>query len=254
VQDKVSQAFHRWLDASFDRWLRELTHAEIARSLSQLSVDYVNRRHRLQSKDALAGRGKRAAFALYYAPRHFLLVHRALASLPAIAVPCLVDLGCGTGVAAAAWCAMLPAGVTAIGVDTSPWVLAETRATWSAFGVRGRTVRSPLARYRWPRPPCAIVAAFTVNELEAADRDPLLVELQRQKRAGSTIALIEPLATRVTPWWTEWSRAFLASGGRDVEVRFTGEDAIAALPKRVSELGRAAGLDPSELGARALIS
>src|SRR5262245_44297798 len=99
----ASDAFVRWIDAAFERWLGELTWSEIARALGALSRDYVERRGRLQADDILAGRGKRAAFALYYASRHFLTVREIARRVEPPPRPRIVDLGCGLGVAGAAW-------------------------------------------------------------------------------------------------------------------------------------------------------
>ena len=82
----------------------EVTFAEISRSLRALSSTYVERRHKLREGAALAGAGKRAAFALFYGPLHFLLIREIVRALPAAAagartrrVPAWV---CQTGVGA----------------------------------------------------------------------------------------------------------------------------------------------------------
>ena len=77
--------FENWIEKLFERWLGELTHQEIARALKALTRDYVQRRTRLRGK-ALDGRGKQAAFALYYAPRHFVIVREVLKALGAAAI------------------------------------------------------------------------------------------------------------------------------------------------------------------------
>jgi hypothetical protein len=53
-----------------------LTRPELGRALRALSSCYIERRGKLGDGHALEGRGKRAAFALYYAPLHFLIVAR----------------------------------------------------------------------------------------------------------------------------------------------------------------------------------
>ena len=50
--------------------------AELRKAVQSLSRHYVERRDRLQRGDALATAGRRAAFALYYGPLHFLLLAR----------------------------------------------------------------------------------------------------------------------------------------------------------------------------------
>ena len=69
-----ADAFPAYLAALEARHRAELTFAEIRRALQALSSLYVERRVRMPGGDALAGAGKRAAFALYYGPLHFLLV------------------------------------------------------------------------------------------------------------------------------------------------------------------------------------
>jgi len=166
---------------------------------------------------ALDGRGKRAAFALYYAPRHYLLVRAALdAVATASAAPwrpdCIVDLGCGTGVAGAAWSAGFAPPVAVVGVDSQAWTLDESRITYRDLGIPGRTVRSPIERLRWPRGRLAIVAAFTVNELDAPARARLGAALGVRATAGDAILVVEPLAKHATPWWPEWTQRFAGHG------------------------------------------
>ena len=63
-----------WLEALERRHLADLTTSEVARALRALSSCYVERRAKLARGGALDGAGKRAAFALFYAPLHFLVV------------------------------------------------------------------------------------------------------------------------------------------------------------------------------------
>ena len=126
--------FDIWIAKLFDRWLSELTHQEVARALKVLSRDYVQRRTRLRGK-ALEGRGKQAAFALYYAPRHFVIVREALKALTTDSPSEIIDLGCGSGVAGAAWA--LHCGGNVVGVELEPDVLREAAFTFKDLGVRG---------------------------------------------------------------------------------------------------------------------
>lgn len=241
--------FAAWVESSFERALGELTWSEIARALASLTQDYVQRRHRLGQPAVLAGRGKRAAFALYYAPRHYIVVRHVLLQVGALAhpVPRVVDLGCGTGVAGAAWSALFAARPPVLGVDPSAWALEAARGSYRALGVPARTVRGTAARLRWPRPPFGIVAAWMVNELDDPERATLLATLGRGAETGNGLLVVEPLSKRITPWWAEWSARGAALGGRSDEWRCE-----APLPERVMQLGRSAGLDPRELGARTL--
>ena len=70
VRDRVEV----WLEALERRHLAELTFSEAARALRALSSCYVERRPRLASGGALDTRGKRAAFALFYGPVHFVAI------------------------------------------------------------------------------------------------------------------------------------------------------------------------------------
>ena len=70
----TGDAVGRWLAALEARHLRDLTFAEVRRALQALSATYVQQRGRLPGGAALEGAGKRAAFALFYGPLHFLAV------------------------------------------------------------------------------------------------------------------------------------------------------------------------------------
>jgi hypothetical protein len=69
----------------------------------------------------LQGVGKRAAFALYYGPLHFLLIREIVRGLGAAdkGVRPIVDLGCGTGDAGAAWALEFPRPPRLVGVDAA---------------------------------------------------------------------------------------------------------------------------------------
>ncbi|HEX2341333.1 MAG TPA: hypothetical protein VHI98_12715, partial [Vicinamibacterales bacterium] len=62
----------QWMRALEARHLIDLQFAEVARALRALSSAYVQRRAALATGAALDGAGKRAAFALFYGPLHFL--------------------------------------------------------------------------------------------------------------------------------------------------------------------------------------
>ena len=72
----------------------------------------------------------------------------------------------------------------------------------------------------------------------------VLVEAVRNRRR---LLVIEPIATRVSPWWDAWSTPFVAAGGRLDQWRFQAE-----LPDVVRRLGRAAGLRSDWITARTL--
>jgi SAM-dependent methyltransferase len=236
-----------WVDALQRRHRETLTFAEVRKGLQALSSLYVERRQKIAGGAALEGNGKRAAFALYYGPAHFLLVRAIVRALDAASRPLhtVVDLGCGTGAAGAAWA--LETGAAVDGIDRSGWAVAEARWTLARLGLRGAAKKGDVSTAAAPVPPGAIVSAFTVNELEESARTRLLATLRDATARGVRVLIVEPLARRALTWWDEWAAAFKAAGGREDEWRFE-----AALPESVAELGRAAGLDPRTLGGRSL--
>ncbi len=238
-----------WLEALDRRHLAELTSSEVARALRALSSAYVERRDRLQRGAALDSAGKRAAFALFYAPLHFLVTQAIVAALPPLARRPreVLDVGCGTGSAGAAWA--IHAGTATIrGLDRHPWAVAEATWTYRQLGLPGRASQRDAARTPLRAGAgTAVLVAYAANELQDAGRASLLEALIAAHAAGAAVLIIEPIARRATPWWPHWSARFAASGGRADEWRFP-----STLPVRQQSLARAAGLDPRELTARSL--
>ncbi len=244
-------ASERWLSALETRQFSDLTFQEVARSLRALSATYVERRERIREGAALSGAGKRAAFALFYGPLHYLLVREIVHAIgqPALSGPrsTLIDLGCGTGAAGAAWAEACDPMPQVIGVDRHPWALAEAAHTYRDFSLRARTVRADAATFVLPKSPAMILAAFTANELSDESRAALLPRLIERASRGDRILIVEPLARSAVPWWGSWERAVVAAGGRADEWRFTVD-----LPPLVVKLDRAAGLNHRELTGRSL--
>jgi SAM-dependent methyltransferase len=247
LEDEAADPLHRHFEALEARHRASLSFAEIRRALVALSSLYVERRERMRGGAALDGAGKRAAFALYYGPLHFLLVREIVRALGKGAPGQVLDLGCGTGAAGAAWAleGAVPARVD--GVDSSGWAVAEAKWTLRQLGLRGEVVRGDAAAAVLPRPPGGVIAAFTVNELEDAARARLLPRLVEAARAGSPVLVVEPISRRVSPWWPAWSAAFRAAGGREDDWRFR-----PPLPPTLALLGKAAGLDAREITGRSL--
>ena len=79
-------------------------------------------------------------------------------------VPALLDLGCGTGVAGAAWASEMTPPRRVTGVDRNPWAVSEARWTCNAFGLEGSAKTLDLNTFRIPAG-MAIMAAFILNEL-----------------------------------------------------------------------------------------
>jgi methylase of polypeptide subunit release factors len=138
-----------WVEALLARHTGDLTRPELLKAIRALSARYVERRAELPSRSPIDSAGKRAAFAVLYAPLHFVtadLVIRALgeASRPRREI---LDLGCGTGVASAAWAlAAASSGRPALiaGVDRDRWALDEARWNWRALGRKGRATPGDL--------------------------------------------------------------------------------------------------------------
>jgi hypothetical protein len=238
-----------WLGALEEWHLANLRPAEVARGLRALSSAYVERRDRLARGAARDGAGKRAAFALFYGPYHFLVVRAIIRALGAAASPLdlIADLSCGTGVAGAAWaleCAHRP---RVFGIERHPWAADEARWTCRTLGLDADVRCGDLSRVRVPARATAIVAAYTANELPDEARAALLREMIAADSRGARTLIVEPIAKSAAPWWPGWADAFRAAGGREDEWRFPIE-----LPGITGRLGRAAGLDPRELTARSL--
>ncbi len=242
-------AFETWVAALEARHRERLTFPEIRRALTALSSLYVERRPRLAAGAALDGAGKRAAFALYYGPLHFLLVREIVRATGAAHPPPsrILDLGCGTGVAGAAWAREAGGRPVVDAIDRNAWAVDEARWTLGRLGVTGRLHRGDLAAAEPPRPGSGVVAAFALNELEDADRERLRERLLRAAGRGTAVLVVEPLARRGRPWWPAWSEALRAKGGREDEWRFA-----VPLPPTLALLGKAAGLDPRAVSGRSL--
>jgi hypothetical protein len=242
-------AFSAWLQALEARHMADLTFAEVSRALRALSATYVERRRRISEGAPLAGAGKRAAFALFYAPLHFLLIRHVVRALPRADAggPTLVDLGCGTGAAGAAWALECRERPKIVAIDRHPWTLAEAAWTYRTFGLAARTERADVARARLPGGPSLVLAAFTVNELSDRAREALLARIVRRIPSGDSVLIVEPVAGFVAPWWNQWCAVVRQAGGRADQWRFP-----VALPPLVARLDAAAGLDHRELTGRSL--
>jgi hypothetical protein len=247
-----------WLAELEARQLADLTFSEVARALRALSSTYVERRTKLKEGAALSGAGKRAAFALYYGPLHYLLLEHIVSSLgrPFVEVDALLDLGCGTGTSGAGWAAACsPAAPRITAIDKNPWAVEEARRTFAALGlsatVRVANLQSAITTRQTAHGSgrrSGVLLAFAVNELaESGHRDALLDALLQRAGRGERILVVEPLAGFVAPWWSSWQRAFTAQGGRADEWR-----ARPRVPAIVEKLGRAAGLDYREVKGRTL--
>lgn len=239
-----------WLAALDERHLANLTPSEVARALRALSSCYVERRGKLASGGALDTAGKRAAFSLFYAPLHFLVVREIVRALapPAQPIERVLDLGCGTGAAGAAW-ALESAGARVAGYDRHPWAVAEANWTYRQLEVAGHAARQDVARVPIKAGRgVGILLAYAVNELSDDARAALLPRLLAAHRRGARVVVVEPIARRLAGWWPSWGTVFVEAGGVAADWRFAIE-----LPPRQRALARAAGLEPRELTARSLV-
>jgi trans-aconitate methyltransferase len=180
---------------------------------------------------------------------HFLLVREIVRGLgPALRAPRrILDLGCGTGTAGAAWALECDEPAHIEGVDSSGWAVSETGWTLRRLGLRGKPSRGDVLTAPLPKAPAGLVAAFTVNELDERARSRLLPRFLDAAAGGSVVLVVEPLSRRVSPWWPEWARAVCAKGGREDEWR-----PRPPLPDTLGLLSKAAGLDARALTGRSL--
>jgi len=246
-----------WIEALEKRHLANLTRSEVTRALRALSSCYVERRDRLSAGAALEGAGKRAAFALFYGPLHFLTITEILEAsrLSSVALDAIFDLGCGTGVGGAAWALASGRGASVLGFDRSPWAVAEANWTYRELGVQGRAVRADVGSVTLDTPTLArasrvgLMLAYAVNELLDEPREELLTAVKSAVAAGAQLLIVEPIATRLgnTRWWDAWRQALAPAGVKEDEWRFP-----ATLPDAVRDLAKGAGLRPRELTARTL--
>lgn len=221
--------------------------SEVTRALRALSSAYVERRD-AALQNALDSAGRRAAFALFYSPLHFLTTSLIVRALDAhIPRPrSILDIGCGTGAAGAAW-AIASNGTPVVGIDRHPWAVAEAKWTYRTLGVDGRARQGDVARLSAPQPGTAVVAGYVLNELPSAARERLQKRLGEWTKRGVRVLIVEPVARRLTPWWPSAEAQVRSVGGRADEWRFPVD-----LPPPLRLLDKAARLNHGELTARSL--
>ena len=259
----MHDTFLTWFDALYARHTEQLQFAEIRRALQALSTLYVHQREKVAAHQALEGRGKRAAFALFYAPIHYLTVRHVAQSLGLAGRSArrIIDVGCGTGAGGAAVATHREDHL--VGLDLNAWALDEARWSWQHFQLAHQTVRGdasrlakllglPTGRARATAParsgpPATIVLAYVVNELPADAQDALLQTLLTAACEGHEILLLEPIAKRISPWWECWCTALSAVGGRADAWKMN-----LAMPEKLRLLDKASGMRHASVKARSL--
>jgi hypothetical protein len=249
----LRERFDGWLAATLERFLPPLNFTELRRGVQALSTLYVERRAAGElAARAREGVGKRAALATYYAALHFLTTHHALRMVGTeelLSAPKLVDLGCGTGATGAAVATVAAAPPEILGIDCSGWALEQASLTWLAFGLRGRVRRGEIpGAVPNGAHGVAMVSGWSAGELEEPDRAVLLRRLIAALRRGSPILVLEPLAGRASPWWTDWASQLAPWGVRDELIRVAIER-----PPFIRDMDKASRLDHQVIGARVLI-
>ena len=220
---------------------------EVTRALRALSSAYVERRHKVHAGATLDSAGKRAAFALFYGPLHFLCVAHLVSALQARIPESVLDIGCGTGAAGAAWATGGHTAARISGIDRNRWAVDEARWTYRALGIPGSARIGDLRRLPPVGPRDGVLAAYVLNELPDALRLQLEEQLLAAAVLGAAVVVVEPIARTVTPWWEGTARRFVSVGGRADEWRFG-----LTRPPLIEKFDRAAGLHHDELKCRTI--
>jgi SAM-dependent methyltransferase len=242
--------FEEWVGALEKRHMADLRLSELTRAVRALSSAYVERRHTLGRGSPLDTAGKRAAFALFYAPLHFLAVRHVIGSLHGAAEPpptSIFDIGCGTGAAGAAWAVAAGGAPRVTGIDRHAWAVEEARWTYRALTLKGAAHQRDANRLPRLHAGNAVVAAYVLNELTSEVRRRLLDQLVGAAARGVRVLILEPIARGIAPWWDAAVARAADAGGRADEWRFKVD-----LPPLLETLDRATGLDHRKLTVRSI--
>jgi SAM-dependent methyltransferase len=242
--------FDDWIAALEKRHLAGLRVPEVTRALRALSSAYVERRHRVARGGALDTAGKRAAFALFYAPLHFLVARHVVESIEGATQPppaTILDIGSGTGAAGAAWALAAGGSPFVKGLDRHPWAIEETRWTYKTLGVRGSVRHGDPTRLPRIGDGDAAIASYVLNELPDEVRGRAEAQLLAAAAHGARVLILEPIARSIAPWWDDTARRVTDAGGRADEWRFPSN-----LPPLLRTLDKGAGLDHREHTVRSL--
>jgi len=242
--------FDEWVTALEKRHLANLRLPELTRALRALSSAYVERRQTVGRGGPLDSAGKRAAFALFYAPLHFLTATYVIQALHEAVTPApssVLDVGCGTGAAGAAWAVACGGTPPVTGIDRHPWAVDEARSTYRMLRLKGSARQGDAGRLPRLDRGSAAIAAYVLNELPADTRTRVLEQLFAAGAQGVRVLILEPIARAVAPWWDDAASQAAQQDGRADEWRFR-----ASLPPLLQTLDKAAGLDHRELTVRSI--
>lgn len=238
------------MEAAHTRWASDLTFRELRRGVQAVSDLYVHKRktHALSDR-AADGRGKRAAFIVYYGGLHLILLQAWTAERPAPAAERVWDLGCGPGVVGAT----IARWSDARALEASDRLGSHLEvAAWTArrLKVKARTRKAALPGVvRQLRGPGILCLGWVLNELSDPHREATVAALLGRLRAGAGLVVFSPLSLRASPWWPQLVRQ-VRSVRPEVDVD---EFRIQAdRPPLIADLDRASRLDHSSLGARSL--
>ena len=252
----MNAVFQEWLTALETRHLANLRVPEVTRALRALSSAYVERRRQTTTSPggrhvhgALDSAGKRAAFALFYAPLHFIAVSEVVRARggDTPSPKTIVDLGCGTGAAGAAWALASQPSASVIGIDRHPWAIEEAQWTYQQLGVHGQARRGDVTKAMTIRHGNSVLAAYVLNELPDEARTRVTTRLLETASHGGRVLVIEPIARSIVPWWDDMVARFASVGGQADEWRLPID-----LPPLLEKFDRAAGLNHRELTFRSL--
>lgn len=244
-------SFRDWFEELERRYASQFEFAEIRRAVQALSWRYVEGRGELHRRTVFDTRGKRAAYALYFGPLHFLVIREVVSALglPLGFYRRIVDLGCGTGAGGAAWATACRSRPSVLGIDVNPWCLEESAWTYRYFGLDYKIRRGDLLAWCRPEPGCGWLAAYVIDELTADERGALLSRIRRCLQTGGTLLVVEPISRRISRWMEEWEAVLSGFSTRLDDWRFSLE-----LPDLLLRLDRAAGLrNAEEVACRTLL-
>jgi hypothetical protein len=248
--DRAARALRDWYEALRVRYRSELEFAEVRRALEALSGLYVSRRKRLRQGHGLDSAGKRAAFALFYGPLHFLQVHHVVVQrgLASKGIEEVIDLGCGTGFSGIGWAFAADGHVKLHVYDSKAWAVEEAAWTLALTGFQGRSQVSDMTRVRLRGKGQGILCSFALNELAPEVRAQMRTRLAAAVKKGAVVLIVEPIARWAAPWLSEWADALSRFRVRHDEWRLSPE-----LPEGLRLLDKAAGLDHRTLTCQSLL-